>query len=184
MQERQCSGSQKSTIKPFEVTSSNWDLKATLLNWRREQAITRFGNVLVRTYGPNLFMSDEIVERIIVCAHWDKLKTAAHILKETHWCEDWVDDYADSLLALIKTYSIPLSASTSVRESTLSSSATPNVQKQRRAPPRCSRCKQEGHIGMFICWPFRSRNSKLFLIQLLIKTVQPKLLIAAPVSLR
>ena len=139
--------SQRSFIKPFKLTSSDTDLKTALLNWRREQAITKFGNVLVRTYGPNIFMSDEIIERIVVCVHGDKLKKAAHILKETHWCEDRIHDHAESLLALIKTHSKPPSASTSTQES---SSATPNVQKQQGSPPKCSRCKQEGHICVFI----------------------------------
>ena len=142
---------QRSSIKPFKMTSRDKDLKTALLNWRREQAITKFGNVLVRTYGPNIFMSDEIVERIVICVHGDKLKTATHISKETHWCEDRVHDHAESLLALIKTYSIippgSTSASTSMQES---SSASPSVQKQRRSPPKCSKCRQEGHIGVFI----------------------------------
>jgi hypothetical protein len=133
-------------------------------------------------------MSDEIVERIVGCAHGDKLKTAAHILKETHWCENWVDDHTDSLLALIKTYRdsipaiqvIPLSASTS--ESTQES--TPPL-KQQRALPKCSRCRQEGHIGAYICWPPQIHELiSLFLVQLPIKTVLPKSSITVSESLR
>ncbi|KZP11027.1 hypothetical protein FIBSPDRAFT_871943 [Athelia psychrophila] len=49
-------------------------------------------------------MSDEIIQRIVDGVHANKISSADHIAKETRWRRDYVDQCADSLLALIKRY--------------------------------------------------------------------------------
>lgn len=144
----------KSHIKPFETTSGDRDLRTALREWRDAQALIKYGSSTCRTYGSKLLMSDEIVSRIVECAHAHKLGTLANLRKETHWRNDFVDEYGPSILALVQAHhpisapSVPSEPSTSLPgEAAPTSGVVPSAPaaNRKRRPPTCSRCRQVGH---------------------------------------
>ncbi|RDB20670.1 ATP-dependent DNA helicase RecQ [Hypsizygus marmoreus] len=137
--EKQTRSSAKSNIKPFEMTPADHNLKTALFDWRRQHAVAKFGQVVVRRLGAKMLISDKIVERLVICAHAQKLPTVNDIVKETGWKRDWADELGESLLAVIHSYFPPPAAA--------SSSSAPGVEQvMKRKPPKCSKCKAEGHI--------------------------------------
>lgn len=130
------------------------DMKLELRAWREEQAVAILGRMTVRKWGAILFMSDEIIQRILDCVHANKISTAYHIAKETRWRRDYVDQCADSLLALISRYAPPPPAPPPppppLASRVLAALATnePGTSvpvKRARQPNRCGMCKGVGH---------------------------------------
>lgn len=83
------------------MTATDHDLKQALYNWRREIAGKKIPPAIVRTYGPNLFMSDIIVERLVAYSRAGKAETIDQIVKETGWRRNWAEEFSDSLIALL-----------------------------------------------------------------------------------
>jgi hypothetical protein len=152
----------KSRVKSGEFTAEDHKLKNAIFVWRRAHAIEEYGENTVQEYGACLLISDQLVNRLVLCARSSKLSTVASIFKETGWRRDWAGTHASSLLALILSHA-PLPATRSVPPLTASSSATagsssdnittPLPAKKSRAKQECSRCKRlglssSGHISM------------------------------------
>ncbi|KAF7966472.1 hypothetical protein HWV62_38172 [Athelia sp. TMB] len=140
----------RSCIKAYEATNMEKDLKSELRVWREEQAVVVLGRMTVRKWGAILFMSDEIIQRIVDCAHDKKITTADHIAKETRWRRDYVDKCADSILALINKHVPPSPvppppASRVLAALDADESNTSAPAKRVRQPNRCGLCKALGH---------------------------------------
>lgn len=130
------------------------NLKEGLKLWRREQAIAILGQQKVRKWGAVLFMSDEIVQRLVDCAHDGKIRTAEHIAKETRWRGDYIEQCAVSLLAVIAAHSLPLPAVTvaptpASRVLTLLATNNPSIGTPTKQTMKCSACKGMGHTSKF-----------------------------------
>jgi hypothetical protein len=119
------------------MTQAHHELKTAIISWRAENAIKKFGTILIRTYGAKLFMPDDYVDRIIICVQAGKILDIAQLVKETGWRSDWAEEYGDSLLTVIQG-STPTPALASLSE------PGPAV---RRRKPTCKKCNQEGHIS-------------------------------------
>lgn len=94
-------------IKAYKTTKMDSELKLELKVWREEQAVRVLGRMMVQKWGEILFMSDEIIQQIVDCAHGQKITTTDHIVKETCWRRDYVDQCMESLIALIKKHMPP-----------------------------------------------------------------------------
>ncbi|KII86189.1 hypothetical protein PLICRDRAFT_114321, partial [Plicaturopsis crispa FD-325 SS-3] len=170
---KQKAAPKKSNIKKFDMGAADHNFKRALVVWRQEKAVLQLGRILVRTYGPKVFMSDEIVDRLVECAHAHKLTNVEGIKKETRWRADWAEKYGPSLLELVTAhYPAPAPPATVLRpgalETNLANTATNRspvvaATTQKRKTIKCSRCNQEGHISTsFISRGRGCSNSYIF----------------------
>lgn len=82
--ERQPRGTSKSVIKPtLAMTQAHHELKTAIISWWTENAMKKFGPILIRTYGAKLFLPDDYVDRIIICVQGGKILDVAQLIKET-----------------------------------------------------------------------------------------------------
>ncbi|KAK7692968.1 hypothetical protein QCA50_004609 [Cerrena zonata] len=147
----------KSHCPPYEMRPVDQSFQLALFEWREEKALEKLGVFDYEEYGVVLFMSDEILQRLIDCFHYRKLSTLDSIKKETRWRNDLIDTYGPSILALVHKEEATLLASSSDQVSGPSvqpsaSSSTPqsslNTPLSGTKPTKsrvCSACKQPGH---------------------------------------
>jgi hypothetical protein len=76
---------QKSNIKPFPMMTVDKALKTALYDWRNRTAPLEFRPSILKTLGSKVFISDQIISRIVECAHAGKITTTAELIKETGW---------------------------------------------------------------------------------------------------
>jgi hypothetical protein len=131
----------KSHIKPYMMTTSDLELKRAILEWRQQQMVAKFGALLARKYGAKYLLSEDLVQRIVDCAHASKITSVESIEKETHW--NGAKEHGILLLAVIKAH-VPACPQPPAGNSLASGVASTN-----RAPKkhRCGRCNGEGHIS-------------------------------------
>jgi hypothetical protein len=138
----------KSHIKPYTMTLKDHDLQDALFDWRDVKALLKFKPAIVENFGPGLFISDDIITRIVDCAQTGKILTVTQLIKETSWRDDWAKEFGSSLLLLIHEHypppAPPASSSTSTMEGTTLADAQPPAPRK-RAPQRCSACQELGH---------------------------------------
>jgi len=86
------------------MTSKEQDLRAGLIEWRNVKMVEEDldGDTF---FGPQLIMSNKILDRIIDLAHYAKLTTPASILEQTGWCYSL--DYGSQIIELIQAYFPP-----------------------------------------------------------------------------
>lgn len=172
----------KSRVRSGEFTAEDHNLKTVIFAWRRTHAIEEYGENAVQEYGACLLISDRLVDRLVLCARSSKLLTVASIFKETGWRRDWAGTHAVSLLALIHSHTPlsaprsvraltattgPLTASSSVTESTSDIVTAPQPAKKTRAKQQCSRCKglglnSSGHNSMCFILIFVSQAFEIY----------------------
>lgn len=107
-----------------------------LMEWRVEKGTECFGMNALHTFGPQLFLSDDIVERLVKCYHCNKISTIEDFKREIDWNTDYIESYGPSLVSLIV-------------QLTPAPTAEPPKQPKVRG---CSACKKsnlpyEGHIS-------------------------------------
>ena len=133
----------KSHIKAFDMTSKDKELKNAIENWCYEKALSKFRSTTIRTLGVRIFMSDQVISRIVGCAHYHKISTVDHLLKETDWTKERVSEYGEDILSLIYQHSPPASE-TEVGPGPF----------RKRAQVKCRACQEFGHNSMimiFLC---------------------------------
>ncbi|KAF9471648.1 hypothetical protein BDN70DRAFT_887875 [Pholiota conissans] len=133
--ERPPKTSNKSNIKPYKMSTVDFDLKNALQEWRRRTALIKFNASTVRTLGVRILMSDNILARIVDCAHAGKLTSIEDLSKESGLTKDRINEYGDELVKLILVYH-PLPAPPT---------AVTDNPTRKRAPPRCRACLNVGH---------------------------------------
>ncbi|KAG1857236.1 hypothetical protein C8R48DRAFT_607597 [Suillus tomentosus] len=151
-----------SRITKFSMASIDFKLVDALEDWREDTTQKLYGQAHLHDLGPGLVMPNDILDCIVDCAHFHKIKSPTDLLKETHW--SGVDEHGDDIVALILRVS-PLPSpstpfiSTPLQPRQVSSNTTTtsallfhdHVQgfpvSKRKA--RCSACGEEGHNGMY-----------------------------------
>ena len=138
------------------MSQPDHNLKAALIQWRHETALQRLGPAVVRSYGAKVFISDQIIERLVVCAHAFKLAGVDSIVRETGWRKDQAEEHGATILEVIYAH-IPLpvpppiaptgSANSAPHTAQVKHDAGPTTCKRRLAT--CSKCHQEGHISTY-----------------------------------
>ncbi|KAG2137187.1 hypothetical protein BD769DRAFT_1351874, partial [Suillus cothurnatus] len=155
-----CSQLAKYTMGPQECK-----LCEALEDWRDEKTVEIHGHSHLIDLGPTIVMGDSILDRIVDCAHFEKIKTIEDLRKETHWSAN--DDLAREVISIIH-HIIPISlyVTTPLQQCPLSNTvSTPNNGLARNPalnPPtgvkrvlRCSACGQAGHNSKsFLCSPY------------------------------
>jgi hypothetical protein len=130
----------KSHIKAFDMTSQDNELKQEIQNWRHEKAVSKFRATTIRTLGVHIFMSDQVISRIVGCAHYHKISTVDDLLKETDWTRERVSEYGEDLLSIIRRQHCPPASGAEVGTGP----------SRKRAQVKCSACHEFGHNSMFI----------------------------------
>lgn len=162
--------SKRSYCAPYEMEAKDRTFQRALLDWREEKALEKLGDNDYEEYGVVLFMSDEILQRIIDCFHYRKISTLDGIKKETHWRSDLIETYGPSILTIVQKVDPPATTSTSdisisntspslntpvSGPSAQPSSSTAQVPTNFGPKPTkvrvCSACKQPGHNSESYC---------------------------------
>lgn len=134
----------KSHIKTYIMTSQDNELKRAIEHWRHEKALSKFQATTIQTLGVRIFMSNQVISRIVGCAHYHKITTVDDLLKETDWMRERVSEYGEDILSLIQQHCPPASE--------IEVSAGPS---RKRAQVKCRACHEFGH---------NSTNMILFLL--------------------
>ena len=89
-------------------------------------------------------MSNEVINRIVGCAHYHKITTVDDLLKETDWLRERVSEYGEDILSLIRQHCPPASET----------EVGPGPSRK-RAQVKCGACQEFGHnstiIFFFLC---------------------------------
>jgi hypothetical protein len=128
------------------------NLRDALHNFRKEQTIARFGHACLRNTGPGIIMADDVLQRIIDCAHFHLIESPQQLLKETRWSR--VDQYGEEIVSLIVSHCpkpAPVAMLTTTPLRPISTNSQPQAPTalpvKTIAPRQCGVCKQLGHIS-------------------------------------
>jgi hypothetical protein len=139
---------QRSKIKTnYKYDKRDMDLATALHEFRRQKTIEKFGRASLRNHGPGAIMGNDILDRIVDCAHAGRISSKEELRKETRWAG--VNDYGDEVLSLIQAH-CPLPPRPLPSDSQLCLNNYPtNIsgavrQVQRR---HCNACGAIDHIG-------------------------------------
>ncbi|KAG6908159.1 hypothetical protein DXG01_005920 [Tephrocybe rancida] len=141
-------------VKTGDMTTAEQNLKTALFNWRKTTATAQLGPLAVRQYGAKPFISDQIVDRLVLCARAHKLPTVSCISKEAEWRKDWATTHGTSLLSLVLSHFPPPTTTQSPAQPTDATPATGDTVPKKRTMG-CSRCKEAGveftgHITFYL----------------------------------
>ena len=149
-------GPAKSNIKKFTMTTTDHKLQAALYDWRDDTAPLKFSAAMIEDIGSHLFISDEIIDRIVKCAHVGKLSSVSDLHKETRWRRELANEFGDALLRVVRQFyppPPPQAPAPSNSGSGTSQDSAPSSRK--RALYKCSACGNPGHTSMFlVCFTY------------------------------
>ncbi|KAJ6578605.1 hypothetical protein B0H10DRAFT_2343892, partial [Mycena sp. CBHHK59/15] len=136
-----------SRIADYQADRLDLALRDDLHKLRKQ----RTGGTRFRNLGAGSFMSAEVLQRIVDCAHFHKIHSTADLFKETRWHRTGED--GDEVLAFILKHKPPptplppvFTAATATPlcqiNQNVSAPGTPSTPQVRQ----CSKCKLYGHI--------------------------------------
>ncbi|KAF7371520.1 P-loop containing nucleoside triphosphate hydrolase protein [Mycena venus] len=139
----------KARIAAYMANAQDMNLRDALHEFRRAATIKKFSRAVLKNSGPGVVMSNEMLQRIVDCAHFYKIESREQLDKETRWAG--TTEFGDEVITLIQEHcpkplapvesdSTPLAAR---NDNTVASSATTKVVK----PRKCSKCGSSGHIA-------------------------------------
>ncbi|KAJ6570792.1 hypothetical protein B0H10DRAFT_1665003, partial [Mycena sp. CBHHK59/15] len=127
-------------------------LKNDLHLFRKERTIAVISRASFRNHGAGAIMSDEVLDRIVECAHFGKIQTTADLVKETHWHRA-AEDGAKILALIGQHHPIPAPPLTAPFNSPLRATTISNIPAPTMPGPstpknrKCRKCGLFGHIG-------------------------------------
>jgi hypothetical protein len=159
----------RSRLKEHSASASELCLRDALHEYRRNETTKIWGIATLKDMGPGVFMADDILHRIVECAHEYKIDTAASLSKETRWTN--ATSHAPGIIALItlhcpKPVRNPLLTSTPLQSRqvpmiplplhnpTTSGSPSTRIIKARS----CSKCGSRGHIASNRSCPYHRNH--------------------------
>ncbi|KAH9033507.1 hypothetical protein EDB85DRAFT_2289393 [Lactarius pseudohatsudake] len=86
--------------RQYELTDADVKLKTALQDWRRNQYLSTVGYEYM--YGPQLIMTDDILERFVELAHFEEVSYLASIHAQVSW--RYIDRWGAQVLDIIKTH--------------------------------------------------------------------------------
>ncbi|KAF8961254.1 hypothetical protein BDZ97DRAFT_1621327, partial [Flammula alnicola] len=76
----------RSRIKPnLTMSASNIQLRNALEDWREAATEQHYGYSSLVDFGGTLVMPTDVLNQIVVCAHFGKITTKDDLAKETRW---------------------------------------------------------------------------------------------------
>ncbi|KAJ7800013.1 hypothetical protein B0H13DRAFT_2390679 [Mycena leptocephala] len=139
----------KSRNKPYKAEARDMQLRDALHEFRRAATVMKFSRAVLKNSGPGVVMSNEVLQRIVDCAHWHKIDSTEQLERETRWAG--VPDFGAKVVALINEHcpkpavpAEPDSTPFAVRDDNgINISAPGKLVKSRK----CSKCNAPDHIG-------------------------------------
>ncbi|KAJ8072094.1 hypothetical protein PM082_015652 [Marasmius tenuissimus] len=118
------------TVDKYEPTQKHHGLRRALQDWRKQTALASLGNLVYRTWGPQFFMADSILDRIVDCSSSRKLTSVEVLRVETCWTPTALMKHGQEILNIVLEYFPPPDPDAPVP----------------KAPHKCSACGSEQHI--------------------------------------
>lgn len=155
----------RSQLAKYTMGPQECKLCEALEDWRDEKTVEIYGRSHLIDLGPTVVMGDSVLDRIVDCSHFEKIKIIEDLRKETHWSVN--DDLAREVITIIhRIIPISLYTTTPLQQRPLSNTVSaPNnglAQHPALNPPagvkrvsRCSACGQPGHNSkLLLCSPY------------------------------
>jgi hypothetical protein len=140
----------RSRISSYKADALDMNLRDVLHEFRRGATTTKFGRVVLKNSGPGVVMSNEVLQRIVDCAHFYKIQSTEQLARETRWAG--AGEFGEAVIALIKEHrpapEEPLPAlvtTTPLGPRTTNTETSVGRSVQLR---KCSKCHTAGHIGI------------------------------------
>lgn len=131
----------------YEKGRADFALRDALLQFRREQTIKTFGISTLKSLGPGIILPNQLLDRIVDCAHYGYITSAQNLLDYTRW--DGAFEYAPDVLVLIDAHRSPTIQSPALPSSTGSAPPLTSTSNSISKSVTCGACKQDGHTGMY-----------------------------------
>ncbi|KAG2082329.1 uncharacterized protein F5147DRAFT_590419 [Suillus discolor] len=137
----------RSHLVKFSMASLDFKLIDMLKDWQEETTLKLYGHAHLYDLGPGIIMPNSILDCIVECAHFYKIKSTADLVKETCW--SGANKHGDEIIVLIHQVcplptpltSAPLQPHTNPSNANASVSVPRNAKRKMR----CSACGEEGH---------------------------------------
>ncbi|TFY81057.1 hypothetical protein EWM64_g2950 [Hericium alpestre] len=89
-----------SNITQRKATQADHSFSRCIFDWRDIKAKSKLGHAVYENLGPAIFLSDDLVDHLVLCAGAGKLVTIADILRETHW--NHAEEHGEDILKIVK----------------------------------------------------------------------------------
>lgn len=132
-----------------------YKLCEALEDWREQKTRETHGESHLMDIGPSLVMPDEVLDRIVACAHYLKIKSVEDLKRETHWSK--TNQFGIEVISLIH-HIIPVPTASAVLTTTplqprsipqtLTSLPEVSLSNLALKKHKCSACGVEGHNRM------------------------------------
>ncbi|KAG1889560.1 P-loop containing nucleoside triphosphate hydrolase protein [Suillus subluteus] len=150
----------RSRLAKYTMDSQEHKLCEALEDWRDQKTVEIYGRSHLIDLGPTVVMGNSVLDQIVDCAHFQKIKVADDLRKETHWSVN--DNLTKEVIAIIHCI-IPISLyttaplqqrplSTTVHAPNSGLAQPPSAHITSNGPPagvkklqKCSACGQAGH---------------------------------------
>lgn len=154
----------RSSIGKYVANDVDNALRLHLETWRADEMKRQYGQAWLRCMGPGLVMGTTVRDRIVDCAHFNKIRSVVDLKRETKW--DLASTYGEAILDIIYSHyppTVPLPLVIDLVNTTSDSSqpihnmpqagpsgvsmviSTNPSSSRRRSEARCSLCQQTGH---------------------------------------
>ncbi|KAJ7852518.1 hypothetical protein B0H14DRAFT_2444663 [Mycena olivaceomarginata] len=90
----------RSRISTYKADALDMKLRDALHRFRRDATTTKFGRIVLKNSGPGVVMSNEVLQRLVDCAHYYKIQSTEQLARETRWAG--AGEFGEAVVALIK----------------------------------------------------------------------------------
>jgi hypothetical protein len=140
----------RSRLQKVIAIANDMALRDALHTFRRQRTIDKFGLAALKNQGPGIIMPTEILQRIVDCAHHNKITSIKELEQETSWSR--AAEYGDEILLLIRTHQHqpppPTPSAANGQTLTMAGSSHEGHALAKTMTKRlCSKCGSGEHIG-------------------------------------
>ena len=136
--------------KTYQMTSQDMNLHNALHEFHKEKTIEKFGRACLRDTGPGIIMADDVLFRILDCAHFTVIETTEQLAKETRWSR--VSEYGDQIVEIILHHCpkpVPPAVTPLCAADVNNLAPAAQVLPKPIAVRRCGACQLAGHISKY-----------------------------------
>lgn len=90
----------RSVLQGIKYADDDTKLESKLMDWRDQRAANILPRAMLRSLGPDIFMTDGVIDRLVLCAHKGKISSCDDILRETSWKDSL--KYGEELLNILE----------------------------------------------------------------------------------
>ena len=144
--------------KSWKQDADDMSFLEMLEDWREQEVVSRWGTAAASTIGGCLILPDPIAERIVYCAHANKLRSKDEFIRQVQWKE--AGRYAEQILDMLTRH---LACRLRQEPMAAQASSGAKVTKTGAAPRLCGNCRQPGHNIELLLPYSRSISSRCLL---------------------